>query len=181
MHGPTCPCPHCTAATERLFRDATTRRRGCLSFVALPFAALVVLLLMSRPTAKSAFAENFWARVDADGDCWLWTGGLDSYGYGKVHIKRTTRGAHRVAWELLVGPIPEGLQLDHLCKVRRCVNPDHLEPVSGAENNRRSASVSALNARKTHCENGHEFTPANTYVVKRGKRAGQRDCGAMDA
>ncbi|MEU7240240.1 HNH endonuclease signature motif containing protein [Streptomyces sparsogenes] len=78
--------------------------------------------------------------------------------------------AHRFAYETLVGPIPEHLQLDHLCRVRHCVNPDHLEPVSSRENTRRGRSQAGINGRKTHCQKGHPFDSANTYVWK-GSRA----------
>ena len=73
--------------------------------------------------------ERFWEKVDAEGDCWEWTGAL-SGGYGQFRTEAAvSRGAHRWSWEHLVGPIPSSMQLDHLCRNRRCVNPDHLEPV----------------------------------------------------
>jgi hypothetical protein len=75
-------------------------------------------------------------QIDEAG-CWLWTGGLDQYGYGKVRIYGRTRGVHRVAYELWVGPVPDGMQLDHRCRVRHCINPEHLEPVTVGENIRR--------------------------------------------
>lgn len=83
--------------------------------------------------------DRFWARVDALGPCWLWTGGKTSNGYGRFGVtSKDKRLAHIFAWTTLVGPVPEGLQLDHLCRVRLCVNPDHLEPVTPRENWRRS-------------------------------------------
>ena len=79
-------------------------------------------------------SARFWAKVDKTETCWLWTGG-QSAGYGRFGFKgRPNLGAHRFAYELLVGPIPPGLDLDHLCRVRNCVNPDHLEPVTRREN-----------------------------------------------
>lgn len=101
-------------------------------------------------------------------DCWLWTGtALNGYGqfrWGKM------RKAHRVAYELLVGPIPDGKELDHLCRVTRCVNPLHLEPVSRRENAMRGVGS------KTHCSQGHEFTPENTYMAHRPNREPHRQC-----
>jgi hypothetical protein len=83
-------------------------------------------------------AARFWSYVDVDGDCWEWTGQRDRDGYGRLwRPAGKTRVAHRIAYELLVGPIPEGLQLDHLCLNKCCVNPDHVEPVTLAENCRR--------------------------------------------
>lgn len=103
--------------------------------------------------------ERFWAKIDMTDSCWLWTGALND-GYGRFHIDSSTRVfAHRYAYELKVGPIPEGLTLDHLCRVRHCVNPDHLDPVTHAENVRRSPiQVTAINARKTHCPHGHQYS-----------------------
>lgn len=81
----------------------------------------------------------FWERVNkaGPGGCWLWTGAVDGNGYGTVTIERVQLSTHRVAYELLVGPIPAGLTIDHLCRVLACCNPAHLEPVTRAENNRR--------------------------------------------
>lgn len=102
---------------------------------------------------------RFWSKVvvDATG-CWLWAANT-SMGYGQIIHDGRQVGAHRVAYEVLVGPIPEGLHIDHLCRVRHCVNPGHLEPVTQKENNRRALLHVAA---KTHCKRGHEFTPENT-------------------
>ena len=97
--------------------------------------------------------------------CWEWTGYVMSNGYGLAKDAAwRARTAHRVVYEALVGPIPDGLELDHLCRNRRCVNPAHLEPVSHQENVRR-AFVGRRNSR-THCTNGHEYTPGNTYLSR---------------
>lgn len=102
---------------------------------------------------------TFWSKVEKTDSCWLWTGSLHSLGYARAWVDGTRVYAHRYAYEETVGPIPDGLDLDHLCRVRHCVNPDHLEPVTRAENLRRSPSqVSAVNARKTHCPQGHEYS-----------------------
>lgn len=117
-------------------------------------------------------AARFWkgASVNDATGCWEWNALCNSDGYGKYYLGRY-RGAHRVSFESLVGLIPDGLQLDHLCRVRRCVNPTHLEPVTSRENILRSNGVAALHAIKTHCINGHELTPENI----RPNRGG-RDC-----
>jgi hypothetical protein len=113
--------------------------------------------------------------IDANG-CWLWTSGIDTGGYGRMSVgsrkdgSRTRVSAHRTSYEAFVGPILEGLTIDHLCRVRRCVNPDHLEPVTMRENLLRGNGWSGRHARKTHCINGHEFTPENINRVKRGGR-----------
>jgi hypothetical protein len=113
---------------------------------------------------------RFMARVDASGDCWLWTGGRAGYmKYGALRVDGRMTYAHRVAYELFVGPIPEGLQLDHLCSVPHCVNPEHLEPVTARENVLRSRGLTAQNARKTHCKYGHPFDERNTHRF-RGRR-----------
>lgn len=104
--------------------------------------------------------------VDADTGCWNWQGSIDPDGYGKV--TRLLNGesfalAHRFYYTLFVGPIPDELALDHLCRNRRCVNPDHLEPVTWQENILRSPiAPAARQAQQTHCKHGHEFTPENT-------------------
>lgn len=73
--------------------------------------------------------DRFWEKVDKSGECWLWTAYTTKKGYGQTHIGGKTKYAHRVAYELSVGPIPDGKELDHLCRNRACVNPDHLDPV----------------------------------------------------
>ncbi len=108
--------------------------------------------------------ERFWLRVAKSDGCWAWTGVRNSKGYGVFNSGGKPRRAHRVAYELSVGPIPSGLELDHLCRNHGCVNPSHLEPVTTKTNTLRGISICADNAVKTHCMRGHEFTPENTIV-----------------
>lgn len=127
------------------------------------------------------FREHF--TPTGAGECWAWTGSRLTAGYGRIkHAGRTYR-AHRVAYELAIGPIPDGLHLDHLCHTRDvacpggntcphrgCVNPAHLEPVTPAVNTMRGRGLGARNAAKTHCGKGHEFTDENTQLTAKGGR-----------
>jgi hypothetical protein len=113
--------------------------------------------------------ERFWSRIDARGPCWEWTGPLNN-GYGRLRYGGRHRYAHRLAWELLVGLLGPDEELDHLCRNRRCVNPDHLEPVSRSENLRRGYGACAQHARKTHCKRGHLLAGDNLYIRKNGAR-----------
>lgn len=110
--------------------------------------------------------DRFWSRVQrgAIDECWEWLGAIDTTGYGRIGVGRRVLGVHRIAYEIQVGPIPEGLTIDHLCLRRSCVNGRHLEAVTHEENSRRSKR------RLTHCVNGHEFTEENTYWRKEGRR-----------
>lgn len=108
-----------------------------------------------------------------DNGCWLWLGSRrPDRKYGRIKIAGRDYSPHRVTYEMLVGPIPEGLVIDHLCKVTLCCNPEHLEPVTIRENSLRSAvSIAAVNASKTQCVNGHDFTEATTgYRADNGTR-----------
>ena len=111
--------------------------------------------------------ERFWSHVIRwDADCWTWVGPHQSIGY--AIFGKTV--AHRVAYELSVGPVPAGMELDHLCRNRGCVNPAHLEPVTRRENVMRSDSFAAVNAAKTHCPNGHPYSGGNLHVRPNGDR-----------
>jgi hypothetical protein len=103
--------------------------------------------------------------------CWIWSGILYSTGYGCLWIEGKSKLAHRVFYESLVEKIPTGLQLDHLCRVRCCVNPAHLEAVTGKENRRRGISPVGVNYRKTHCLRGHELSGHNIVIYN-----GMRHC-----
>lgn len=99
--------------------------------------------------------------------CWEWTGPKHHNGYGACSKTMGTNRAHRAAYMILVGPIPEGLVIDHLCLVKHCVNPEHMEPVDDRENLRRAFALI------THCPHGHEYTPDNTYIQP---ATGTRQC-----
>lgn len=120
--------------------------------------------------------ERFWRLVDKSGAHWLWRGYINPKGYGQFQPKRGESGgggAHRFAYQLLVGPIPAELQLDHLCRVRHCVWPIHLEVVTYLENQMRSP---LKYGNKTHCQNGHAYTSENTIRCNRGKWQRCRIC-----
>jgi hypothetical protein len=108
--------------------------------------------------------------VDDATGCWIWLKGKATDGYGQTWQHGRNIRAHRLYYERFKGSIPSGLVLDHLCRVKLCVNPDHLEAVTNGENVLRGEAIAARRARQTHCQHGHEFTPENTYISKRGHR-----------
>lgn len=112
---------------------------------------------------------RFWFRVSKQSDCWIWLGARNASGYGVIHWDDRDQMAHRIAYELEVGPISPDRQIDHLCRNRACVNPDHLEPVTMKQNIQR--------AMRTYCRRGHEYTEENVYWYygKRHCRACQRE------
>ena len=123
--------------------------------------------------------QRFWARVDREGPggCWLWPTVDRQTGYGRISVGGSAQSTHRFAYQTFVGPIPEGYVVDHLCRVRACCNPAHLEPVTNRENTIRG--LAPLLARTRHaattcCPSGHPYDEANTYY----NRNGQRSCRA---
>jgi hypothetical protein len=121
--------------------------------------------------SNGGWIARFWSRVDTRQDgCWMWTGAHSAAGYGYFRLHGRMLRAHRVSYELAVGPIPDGLTLDHLCRNPSCVNPAHLEPVTMRENTMRGTGPSAKNAIKTHCYRGHPFDEANTFHTPKGER-----------
>lgn len=126
----------------------------------------------------SATDERVFAKVDASGDCWLWTGAQNGTGYGHMQVERGRfRQAHLIVYETLVGLVPPGQQLDHLCRNKSCVNPDHLEPVRPSVNtarapkpvfDRRAVAKRGTDhylGRRTSCKNGHPLSGANLLVL----------------
>ncbi len=127
----------------------------------------------------STLTQYFGDRVAVGDGCWSWLAAHDDEGYSLAHFReRRTRG-HRIAYELFVGPIPDGLTIDHLCRNKGCVRPSHLEPATIKENSWRGGCISAVNASKTHCKYGHEFDDANTITHGPGYRI-CRACKRID-
>lgn len=125
---------------------------------------------------KKTLSQLFWERVNQTETCWNWIGSINRGGYGVFTFGGRSGKklyGHRASYELHKGNIPDGLEIDHLCRNRKCVNPDHLEAVTRQVNTKRGIGPSILgkiNASKTHCKHGHEFTPENTIIRKTGGR-----------
>lgn len=130
--------------------------------------------------------KRFWGNIypEPNCGCWLWTGTIVRGGYGQIMAAGKKMYAHRLAFELKKGPIPEGLSIDHKCSVRSCVNPDHLEAVTHQENVRRTWMRGlGWNPRinMTHCPRGHEFTAENTYTAPKTRQRQCRVCISIRA
>ena len=119
---------------------------------------------------------RFWSKVQTGDGCWKWDGAIASHGYGVLNVNGRIKRAHRVAWELLNGPIPERAVVLHSCDTPSCVNPLHLSIGTQAQNladmwaKGRAGGRPAAQAAQTHCKRGHEFNDANTYMTPKGQR-----------
>ena len=130
------------------------------------------------PEDIQGLLQRLWPKLDFRPDgCWVFTLGL-SYGYGEVSLNHKKYFAHRLTYQAFNGPVPEGKELDHLCRNKACCNPAHLEAVSHRENVMRGKSPFAVMARWTHCPRGHEFTQRNTYRRRNGTRM-CRECNNL--
>ena len=127
------------------------------------------------PKAKPLI-ERFESHVNKTDTCWLWQGHITPKGYGYLPMKhndgvwRPTL-AHRIAYQIYKGDIPEGMTIDHLCRTRNCVNPAHLEAVTQSVNLHRGDTLQAQNSAKTHCPKGHPYDEQNTWISRFGKRS----------
>lgn len=143
-----------------------------------PNARTLAPFLIDRPDWLVLAQERFLTLViTAPSDCWLWQGRLDVNGYGRFRADKRDWMAHRFSYEVNRGAVPTDRVLDHLCRVRNCVNPDHLEIVTQKENLRRGGTGWAggePGAQATHCIHGHAYTPENTYVFPNRQNA--RSC-----
>lgn len=168
------PCPSCKEVRVLKRPSPHTVCRRCAVAKATAKAA---------ETNRSDPIDRLRAKYRvASSGCWVWTSSRRSNGYGQIYFRGRMTEAHRVAYILHRGEVPEGAQLDHLCRVRECCNPWHLEAVSARTNTRRGIGPSAINHRKTHCPRGHEYSTENTYVeTVRGGRRIKRHCRACRA
>lgn len=130
------------------------------------------VVLEKKITGGYTAAERFYDSISEDDGCWNWGGTVMKNGYGYLHVSGKNVRAHRWSYEHHVGPIPDGLVIDHLCRNKLCVNPEHLEPVTPGENVRRGLR----GILRTHCAQGHEMTEENTYMASKVGGYTQRVC-----
>jgi len=143
--------------------------RGCSRLPGSSVRSNHMLDLFAQNRQGNSIADQ----IDASGDCWEWTGAVSASGYGNKWFDGTWQGVHVLVWESLVGPIPDGMEIDHLCLNTVCCNPDHLEPVTHVENVRRRTWFPESN--KTRCPQGHPYAGDNLYV---DPKKGGRHCRA---
>lgn len=116
--------------------------------------------------------QRFWAKVNKTDTCWLWTAALNTYGYGHFNVNKKGNGAHRIAYQITVRKLTTDQILDHICRVRHCVNPSHMRVCTNKENilDKNSQSSARLNKEKTICPKGHPYNFSNTYIHPTGRR-----------
>ena len=134
---------------------------------------------LKRNMKARPMADRFWPKVHKTESCWLWTGAKSTAGYGTFNLGRRGAGydlAHRISYRLAHGTIPDGLTLDHLCRVRHCVNPEHLEPVTHRENVMRGAGPKVAISRTGKCARGHDVSAENTQYHRDGRIAFCKVC-----
>lgn len=124
-------------------------------------------------TFNSTDSARFWRKVSKSESCWIWTSAHNVYGYGVFHLAGKTVMAHRLSYEMVRGEVPLDMSVDHLCRVRDCVNPAHLEIVTRGENVLRGIGLWAQNKRKTHCPKGHPYVAGNIYRDSGGRKCRQ--------
>lgn len=148
-----CRCGSCVEYTRAYGRNKARRLNGY-------------------PRPRQKLEDRFWTKVARAGvdECWPWTASLNDAGYGQFYLEGRPHRAHRIAYELLEGEIPDGLVLDHLCRNRHCVNPRHLEPVTNEENIQRATPYLPERPLKEKCRNGHPFSPENVRMDPAGWR-----------
>ena len=164
--------------------NAANRRRGEVPYGSHEVRQVLARRPLVMPRGKDlsdADLSRFLAKISKDeiSGCWLWTASIDVGGYGVFGLGLKTFKAHRVAFEHYVGPVSKDLELDHLCKVRNCVNPSHLEPVTKIVNMRRSdvwRKAAEFNTSKTHCKRGHPYSGDNLYLDKTNGKRQCRQC-----
>jgi hypothetical protein len=140
--------------------------------------------LMTNAFRSLGPTERFWLCVQKTTSCWIWIGspgGAKGRDYGHIKISGKSFKAHRFAYELLRGPIPKGMVIDHLCRNRMCVNPEHMEIVTNKENILRGEGIAAKEARMTVCKNGHALTGENLYIAPKSGKRRCRQCNKVSA
>ena len=143
-------------------------------------AAIMALLPPPLIPLRPGTLERFVIKITVDGECWRRSASLDAKGYGQFYFEGAMRRSHRASYMMFTGPIPAGLTIDHVkargCRFKDCVRPAHLEAVTSLENTLRSGNMAAIHARATHCPAGHEYTPENTYIIRRRGGRPARQC-----
>ncbi len=162
--GTVSPAPVAHSEEQRTFNPRVRRSKLRGGTTNLPLAALPERM-------RDKVQLELCPVAGLDGDCWTWTGAIQSRGYGSFHHEGRRHSTHRLAYVLLVGPIPTGLQIDHLCENKLCCNPAHLEPVTSKVNNERTTA-----ATKLWCVNGHRLAGKNLIIKRRAGGRTTRNC-----